>query len=240
MASGTRLEPRTTASGAPAFTLIVNPVVSLDEWAILSDGTVALVRGHDYHVDWIDADGSVTSTPRMPFDWRRLTDEDKQNLIDSARTAYENAMSAAASAGRAGPPGAGGGGGGGADQVRRVEAAVAGARGAGVAGPTVEREYAPLSAIPDYYPPIRAGAVRADADGNLWILPTTSAQSRAGELVYDVVNRKGEIFQRVRLPAGRSIAGFGSGGVVFLMQGSRAAGWHIERTHVVAGSRGTQ
>jgi hypothetical protein len=35
-------------------------------------------------------------------------------------------------------------------------------------------------------------------------------------LVYDVISRKGELVHRVQLPAGRQIAGFGPGGVVYL------------------------
>jgi hypothetical protein len=88
-----------------------------------------------------------------------------------------------------------------------------------------------LKDIPDYYPSVRMGAAIADMDGNLWILPTTSAQSRHGELIYDVVNPKGD-FRRVRVPEGRSIAGFGKGGVVFLQSGDRATGFYLERTRV--------
>jgi hypothetical protein len=76
--------------------------------------------------------------------------------------------------------------------------------------------------------------VKADLDGNLWILPTTSAQSKKGELVYDVVNPKSGLIQRVRLPLGRSITGFGTGGVVFLVSGDRTNGFYLERTRVPA------
>jgi len=34
--------------------------------------------------------------------------------------------------------------------------------------------------------------------------------------VYDVVNRKGELVERVQIPAGRTISAFGPGGVVYL------------------------
>jgi hypothetical protein len=97
--------------------------------------------------------------------------------------------------------------------------------------------------LPDYYPPIRAGSTVADYDGNLWVLPATS--SLAGQLAgmipagargqippgvlpagmtaaptaglaYDVINRQGELVERVQLPVGRSIAGFGPDGVVYL------------------------
>jgi hypothetical protein len=34
--------------------------------------------------------------------------------------------------------------------------------------------------------------------------------------VYDVINRKGELVERVQIPVGRTITGFGAGGVVYL------------------------
>ncbi len=105
--------------------------------------------------------------------------------------------------------------------------------------PTPTLEFVPLKEMPDYQPPIRSGAAKADLDGNLWILPTTSAQSKAGELVYDVVNSKGELFQRVRLPVGRSIAGFGHKGVVYLMYRDGTTGWFLERTRINTGTATT-
>ena len=47
------------------------------------DGTLAVVRGRDYHVDWLGADGRWTSSPKMPFDWQRVSDARKEALIDS-------------------------------------------------------------------------------------------------------------------------------------------------------------
>ena len=88
-----------------------------------------------------------------------------------------------------------------------------------------------LKDLPDYWPAIRLNAAVPDLDGNVWILPTTSAQSKQGELVYDVANVKGD-FRRVRLPVGRSIAGFGKGGVVYLQAGDREHGFYLERTRM--------
>ena len=48
----------------------------VDDWAVLPDGTIAIVR-KDYHVDFVDADGKRTSAPKIPFDWQRLTDSAK-------------------------------------------------------------------------------------------------------------------------------------------------------------------
>ena len=72
--------------------------------------------------------------------------------------------------------------------------------------------------------------MKADLDGNLWI--RTSA-TRAGAIagpIYDVVNRKGELVDRVQLPAGRTIVGFGKGGVVYMVARDEKGAW-LERTH---------
>ena len=69
--------------------------------------------------------------------------------------------------------------------------------------------------LPDYKPPFFAGAARADGDGNIWIR-TIPTRAISGGPVYDVVNRKGGLADRVQLPAGRQIVGFGPGGIVYL------------------------
>lgn len=229
--SASRMAISTAPNGDAVFTTYVNPLLSGDEWTLLSDGTIAIVRGQDYRVDWIDADGKVTSTPKLPFDWRRVTDDDKQRIRDSAAIAVAQADSEVSARIRAATGGATGG----------AAAAVVGRGGAGGAsggggaprGMHRVTTIAPISEMPDYVPSIRAGAVLGDRDGNLWILPTTSAQSKAGELVYDVVNRQGELFERVRLPLGRSIIGFGPGGVVYLVHGDLTNGFVLERTRIV-------
>ncbi len=68
------------------------------------------------------------------------------------------------------------------------------------------------SEMPDYRPAFRQGAARGDADGNLWIRTSKVVN---GGTVYDVINNKGELTDRVLVPPGRVIAGFGPGGVVY-------------------------
>ncbi len=243
------------ASGKMVFRMMINPLVTVDEWAVLSDGTVAFVRGHDYHVDLIRPDGTKISTPKLPFDWKRLTDEDKQALIDSSKVAQQRQLAEAkitAAANPAGGSGKAAAAGGGAATFEshnggdghsagfdggRME--FGGPGGAARAGSAPLFEYVPLKQIADYYPAIRAGATKADVDGNLWILTTTTAQSKAGELVYDVVNNEGVLYQRVRLPLGRSIAGFGHAGIVYLMYREGNLGWQLERTRIVNTTRAT-
>ena len=144
-----------------------------DDWAVLPDGTIAIVRGHDYHVDWIAPDGSVRATPKMPIVWRRLTDSEKQTVADSMSRAWT--------------------------ALQR---------------PGYRAEVLP-SDLPEYFPAFRRGSVYAGPDGSLWILPLASAERRAG-LVFDVVNRDGAVYQRVSLPVGCDLAGFGRAGALYL------------------------
>jgi hypothetical protein len=207
------------------------PVAMVDNYAQLSDGSIAIVRGYDYHVDWILPDGSMKSTPKLPFDWKRMTDSDKQRLIDSTAEATVATMQRRSS--RAGPPPPGS-----SDVASRLSALADAARtfgsGAGQPDPNatqrrIEFVRPELKDLPDYFPALRPHASVPDLDGNLWILPTSSAQSKNGELVFDVVNAKGD-FHRVRFPIGRSLAGFGKGGVVFMIAGDQANGFWIEKT----------
>lgn len=219
---GSGWKPEPTSDGKMVFKSVRNPLVWVDDWALHADGSVAIVRGHDYHVDWITPDGVRSSSPKMPYDWRRLTDADKERMVDSARRAYD-ALPA---------------------QNRALTLDEAMASGVPLERLKVEThadssktvplliDFVPLSEIPDYIPPIHRGAVKADRDGSLWILPTTSARSRKGGIVYDVVNREGVLYERVELPVGRLIAGFGRGGVVYLLSGDRASGFTLEKARV--------
>lgn len=237
----------TKAPNGVTYTMFaIDPLKTVDDWAVLSDGTVAFVRGKDYHVDWVHPDGTTTSSAKMPFDWKRLTDDEKRKLADSARVAqndvlatdtFESEITMMTKGDFDGVPnpgadaGAKGGrGGGGGEAPRDADALSEHGRG------YLPRlaEVIPLDQIADFYPPIRAGSAKPDLDGHLWILPTTSAQSQHGELVYDVVNAKGDLFQRVRIADGRSIIGFGRGGIIYLAAGDKTGGFHIERSQLPA------
>jgi hypothetical protein len=199
-------------NGQMQVTKTINPVTSVDEWAVLSDGSVAFIRGHDYHIDWLMPNGEQRSSAKLPFDWKPLGESDKLALIDSARKAEEKSIAEAKTA-------------------RKGAMAEVAFGVVPMPDPTIL--FVPLTEMGDYYPAMRYGAAKADQDGALWILPTTSAHSRSGELIYDVVNNRGELVERVRIPHDRSIAGFGKGGVVYLMFRDGAFVWHLERTRVM-------
>jgi hypothetical protein len=213
------------------------PLPLVDDWTVLGDGTIAIVRGRDYHVDWRGADGRWTSTPKMPFDWRRLDDDRKNALIDSSFSAEQAKFARADSIAKARLAA----GGAGAGAASGIAGAASGGRGGGAGTSSGARRplvpsvagRAELRDVPDYFPPFKpplrgAGVVRADADGNLWIRTTTLVN---GQAVFDVVNRRGELFDRVQLPAFRTIAGFGPG-VVYLAVQDRAGVVRLERTRI--------
>jgi hypothetical protein len=87
------------AGGPPTITMHmqINPFVMADEWSLLSDGTVAIVRVHDYHIDWIEPDGAKRSSPKMPIDWRRYTDVEHQQRADSVKRIADEQLKTLAS-----------------------------------------------------------------------------------------------------------------------------------------------
>lgn len=185
-----------------------DPLPVVDDWTVLRDGTIAVVRGRDYHIDWLDRGGKWSSSPKLPFDWLKLDDARKQALIDStvARWQAQN------------------------DQIMR------GGRGGGGPPPNFAPMIAApaaLESLPTYAPAfatLQSGGspVSADADGNVWIRTTVIIDGRP---VYDVVNRRGEMIDRIQLPAFRTIAGFGPG-VIYMAVKDAAGAVHLERARI--------
>lgn len=215
--------PRPSASvrqderGGMQVTMRQHPLPVVDDWALLPDGTLAIVRGADYRVEYVAPDGARTGGAKIPFEWQRLSDDDKARVVDSAKKAMDAAR---ASAGTqtvtvGGPAGGAAPAGGGQVMMFRFEG---GPQGPGAGGPprggaptsmpmpTIEM--VPPSELPDYRPAFQAGAVKADPQGNLWV--RTTRASTAGP-IYDVIGRDGTLRERVQLPANRVLAGFGAG-----------------------------
>jgi hypothetical protein len=84
--------------------------------------------------------------------------------------------------------------------------------------------------LPDYRPPFVTGAVRADEDGNLWI-KFVQPRTIPGGPVFDIVSPEGELVNRIQLPVGYTLVGFGKGKVVYL-QMRDAKGIHLARVRL--------
>jgi hypothetical protein len=304
---------RRTPDGRFNFYEVVNPMPSTDEWAVLSDGTVAFVRGVDYRIDYRVVDGTVTSSPKLPFDWQRVSEEDKQHLVDSVKAEQrqsqmgsfvsamirwanqynkpyptnftvpagyrpQNGLSrdwklppgvqfppnyiyacrpnetptmtplpaaapgndnraagATPAAGSPGGPPPGRDGQRGPGGPQGIPSCIPGpivVSGGNAPPPPTIRESGVMSPseLPDYKPPFSPGAVRADADGNLWIRTNPMKPGPRGP-VYDIVSRAGELADRLQLPQGYALVGFGTGKVVYLSMRD-ASGIHLARVRL--------
>ena len=83
---------RLMESGGFSITVSINPLPGTDDWAVLPNGDIAFVRGRDYRIEYRNADGTLTSSNKLPFEWQRLVDEDKQKLVDSVKTAQRRTL----------------------------------------------------------------------------------------------------------------------------------------------------
>ena len=184
----------------------IQPLPMLDEWAVTSDGRIALVRGRDYHIDWLNRDGTITASPKMPFDWQRLDEDAKVRFIDSVKVTREKQRETMIKM-----------------MQTRYDSLMELSRKTGSAPPepmpAMNEMYAPINLVapeelPDYKPPFSSGSVRADADGNVWIR-TNPMKPTPGGPIYDVVNGKGELIDRIQFPLQRTLVGFGPGGIIY-------------------------
>jgi hypothetical protein len=173
-----------------------------NDWALAADGSIAMLSGREYRLRWINTDGTKTESPRLPFTWDPNPDDEKQRIADSINVerqkSYENAV---------------------ASRQRRADSLKAEKKPVPteLTRPMRNPEKVRMLDIPDYFPAYerQSNSMRADLDNNIWIRPRPP-RSQHGGTVYDVVDRKGELVDKVELPQGRSLIGFGPGGIVYL------------------------
>ncbi|HTR76717.1 MAG TPA: hypothetical protein VMH39_01345 [Gemmatimonadaceae bacterium] len=147
--------PRQKITDSLGFTWSIeteNPVPVHDAWASLSDGTIAVVRAQDFHIDWVSPDGIRSSSKPLPHVWQRWSDSDKAAMVDSARR-YLDVHSTGTQC-RA------------ENGVRRCHV-----DHAGLPDP---------SDLPDYQAPFMN--VLADAEDNLWIREMPTPESARGTI----------------------------------------------------------
>ena len=163
---------------------VIDPIPWTDDWAVLADGTIAIIRGREFRVDFLTADRTLTSGAKLPFEWQRLADEDKSRILDSVKTQLESLAAAQR-----------------AVAARRDSLVGRTARAGAGSGPPapLAPEFVALNEMPDYRPAFSQGASHADLDGNLWI--RTSGVANGG-VIYYVVNRAGALTARVQVPPG--------------------------------------
>ena len=212
-----RIVPKTVQNGKMATTWmsqILNPMPLVDDWAVLVDGTVAVLRGLDYHVDFFNADDVRARGAKIPFSWRRLSADDKGALLDSSRALRARLVAQGIGVSRDAAPVPG------SEPVTAKTSLVStgpATAGQSSAEPPNEPpvEYVSPDELPDYQPAFAVGSLRADQDGRLWVR-TIPPQPLSGGAIYDVLDSRGTLIDRVQVPRNSAIAGFGPGGIIYL------------------------
>jgi hypothetical protein len=156
-----------------------------DDWAVGADGTIALVRAADYHIDIVHPDGRVSHGPEVDHDRIRPRDAEKQAwLDDAAASGLQIRMSI-----------------GGGQQQLQIS------RG----GPGGDRSINDMD-WPDRMPSFRTGSSRIDPEGRIWVGRTTRAGEPS---LFDVFDGEGRPIAQVTLDPNSSIVGFGADGVLY-------------------------
>jgi hypothetical protein len=190
-----------------------------DDWTVTSDGAVAVLRGREYRVDFYNGDGTRTAGPRLPYAWKPLDDAEKTRVADSINTyrrkqfddmIEELKQRAMDPNQKIGP---------GNEKIIMVDGMPIRTYGGERTPPPSPPTPVLMTEIPDYLPAVErvTGSFRADADNRLWSRPKPPVGApRGGGPVYDVIDRTGALIDRVQLPAGRTLIGFGAGGAVYV------------------------
>ena len=157
------------------------PLSRRDAWGVARDGSVVLVRSGDYHVEWIGPDGAVTAGHPVRYEPVRIKKADKIEYVENAA---RNALSIAM-------------------RVNNGRPTMSFGRG----GSRINREIDRYE-WPEFKAPFTGSTVRVDHQGNAWVRRSVPAGS---PVVFDVFGRDGNLKERVTLPEGRNLVGFGAG-----------------------------
>lgn len=173
----------TRASGGPNNRAVAQrqqPYPVQDVWAVTPDGRVALVRAPAYRVDWADGRGGLARGSALAAPAVKVGPAEKREYLDEL-----------ASTGlRVGV------------EVRNGSTSIRMSRG-GQRGDTPDPDELEWPATK---PPVAGPVLPAD-DGSVWVersVPAGAARE------YDVVGPRGELRQRITLPAGRRLVALGA------------------------------
>jgi hypothetical protein len=183
--------PRQVVRDGKTVVIVPVPLVDAgDAWAVTSDGAIAMIRASDFHVDWIYPDGRRASTPPVRWPWHRYTRTELDSLRSSARAMQTRAA------------------------VRPAESA------SGRPLPfEVETEVSPDS--PAVEPAFVGFSAMGDSQGRVWVrLGPRPRGPVLAPSVYGIIDRSGDIVDRVQFPPLRTVAGFGPNGLVYVLAGS--------------------
>lgn len=156
------------------------PMSAQDAWNVAPDGRVAVARSPEYYLEWI-GDGTRERGPTMDFDPVRVRTAEKEFWVESrGRGGLRIGVTIE-------------------NGVRQMSFG----RGAG----NSDRPDISGYEWPETMPAFTTGAaVNVDLNGNAWVRRSVRIGNNQ---VYDVFGIDGELAERIILPAGRQVVGFG-------------------------------
>lgn len=172
----------TSASGQVSFRNgMANPLLPMDEWGVLPDGRVAVVRGSDYHVDFyvdraITASASPAAYERVPIDAAT-----RSIVMEKRRQQLTNAIPRTTPSGQVGASG------------------------------DAKSDFLDIEPWPTHLPPFLQGAVitrPGSGRPQIWVLRAKVRDEQPG--LYDVFDGSGKLVARVQLPPRTRVAAFDS------------------------------
>ena len=180
-----------------------------DVWNVTLDGKLGVVRSSDYHVDWREADGRITSGPKIPFERRQVTMDDRmahtRRFMEGSSISGKNA-----DGGLSALP---------AEMLE--EKAI--------------REVAKYQEHAEVHAPFTETTPLVDPDGSLWV----ERSVRLGlPQTWDVIAASGVLAGRLSMPRGRQLVALGSRWVYAVVTDDDGL-QHLERyAHPDANGRG--
>ncbi|MFN8570491.1 MAG: hypothetical protein U0132_00465 [Gemmatimonadaceae bacterium] len=172
-------------SGTPTSGLKISGTMpafpTVDDWGVLPDGRIVIVRGKDYHLDIATSATQVVSTAAITFERFKVTEADKERLREATRKSRELANKAIA------------------DAMSSVPKSQAPAK---VPTMTIDEP----ATWPTEKPAFGQGAVTVAPNGRVWVRRHRAAADTLP--LYDVLDLKGRTESRVALPFKGRIVGF--------------------------------
>lgn len=159
-----------------------------DVWQATPEGRIALVRGKDYHVEWLEPGGRITRGPAVPFTVIPVTERDR---IDFMRTFLENSSMGGRGSGSTNPTG-----------LSAVPDEML--------APDRVKAMAAQNPFAETKPPFTDLTPRVGHDNCLWVERSLPA---GAPRTFDVFDAAGRPRLRVTLPAGRRLIAVGRDGV---------------------------
>ena len=174
-------------------TKMVTAAISVgDAWAMMPNGTVAVIRSNDFHVDWIEPNGARRRSRPVPWNWHRFTTAEKDSILRARDRVMGSLMTRVVDAnGNVPPPTST------LPQVARL-----------------------TDTIPDLAPAFVTMSALSDPAGRIWVRlgARVFGPEAPVPFIYGVLDAAGQMIDRVSFPPGHEVVGFGKSGQVFVVK----------------------